>query len=83
MKKVVINKRQYSGDNNQSQDDVPLKEKVWAFLVIKKAEYNTWHDRRVNKDKKVLDLWFEDIPDNISARIFSVYTKGGDELAIT
>jgi hypothetical protein len=84
MKKVVINKRQYSGGgNNQAQDDVPLNEREWAFLVIRKAEYNTWRDPKSNKDKLVLDIWFEGIPDDISARVFSAYTKGGDEFAIT
>ena len=48
----------------------------WRTVTINKAKYDTY-----NGDT-VLDLWFEDLPENMNARIYSKIGNNGEEFVI-
>ena len=48
----------------------------WRTVTISKAKYDTY-----NGDK-VLDLWFEDLPENMNARVYSKLGNNGEEFVI-
>ena len=45
----------------------------WHELTIRQAEYLEW------KDDQVIDIWFEDYPDNFKVRVFPAYGKENNE----
>ena len=48
----------------------------WRTVTINKATYDTY-----NGDK-VLDLWFDDLPENMNARVYAKLGNNGEEFVI-
>ena len=51
-------------------------EEGWHEVVISKAEYGVYEsDVPDTDDKRYLDVWFEDYPDNMNLRAYEVFNK--------
>ena len=48
----------------------------WQTATISKAHYDTYNGDRV------LDLWFEDLPENMNVRVYSKIGSNGEEFVI-
>ena len=54
-------------------------EEGWHEVVISKAEYGVYENDVPGTDKKYLDIWFQDYPDNMNLRVYEVYNKTTNE----
>ena len=54
-------------------------EEGWHEAVISKAEYGVYENDVPGTDKKDLDIWFQDYPDNMNLRVYEVYNKTTNE----
>ena len=55
-------------------------EEGWHEVVISKAEYGVYEsDIPDTDDKRYLDVWFEDYPDNMNLRAYEVFNKATNE----
>ena len=51
-------------------------EEGWHKVIISKAEYGVYEsDIPDTDDKRYLDMWFEDYPDNMNLRAYEVFNK--------
>tara|TARA_Y100000401_G_scaffold97910_1_gene85485 strand:+ start:335 stop:892 length:558 start_codon:yes stop_codon:yes gene_type:complete len=50
-------------------------EEGWHEVVISKAEYGNYESDVPGNDKRYLDIWFEDYPDNMNLRAYEVFNK--------
>ena len=51
-------------------------EEGWHKVIISKAEYGVYEsDIPDADDKRYLDIWFEDYPDNMNLRAYEVFNK--------
>ena len=51
----------------------------WHEVVISKAEYGNYESDVPGADKKYVDIWFEDYPDNMNLRAYEVFNKATNE----
>ena len=54
-------------------------EEGWHEVVISKAEYGNYESDVPGADKKYVDIWFEDYPDNMNLRAYEVFNKATNE----
>tara|TARA_R100000742_G_C4278946_1_gene102491 strand:+ start:1383 stop:1940 length:558 start_codon:yes stop_codon:yes gene_type:complete len=45
----------------------------WHTLIISKAEYGSWKGPK--GDKRYLDIWFKDYPDNMNLRVYEAFSN--------
>ena len=45
----------------------------WHELIVSKAEYGTFE--RGDQNKKYIDVWFNDMPENMNLRVYETFNK--------